>query len=371
MNILFITSTKGWGGGEVWLSQVTRGLHERGHAIHIICRPASEFFRRVYLPEIEITAVPLSSDFHPLAVARLYRYIRSRKIDLVCVNMEREQRLGGLAAVLAGIPLVVSREVDRSIKDSFINKLFYKYLTSALIVNSNATRSTVLSSVPWLAGQDIRVIWKGIDVEQYDEELASIERKIPGSSQGTTIGFVGRLDEQKGIRTLLEAMSYVVRQNPAIRLLMAGEGNLRAVIERYRNEHGLENNIIPLGFQEDIPSFLHGVDFVVMPSNWEGFGYAAVEAMAAGKPVIASRVSSLPEIVTDSRDGILVPPRSPADLSQAILTLSANSRLRSQMGAYARRTVETRFTIEAMLEKTEMCFFDLVFASPAIFSSAR
>jgi glycosyltransferase involved in cell wall biosynthesis len=115
----------------------------------------------------------------------------------------------------------------------------------------------------------------------------------------------------------------------------------------------LDRHAYLAGFRENIPEFLRGIDFLVMPSNWEGFGYAAVEAMAAGKAVIASNVSSLPEIIEDRTTGLLVPPRSPERLADAMVTLVANPRLRNSMGRAGARKVENVFSLPTMVEKVE------------------
>jgi len=280
---------------------------------------------------------------------------------VVCVHTEKELRVAGIASVLAGIPLVVSREVDVPIKDSFINWCFYRDVAGAIVVNSNATRNTLLVSAPWLRTKPIRVIWKGVDAARFRVPAGSPLREEFGISEDDVVaGFVGRLDEQKGIPTLLDAMSIVAGQLTGVKLVFAGEGNLRPMIEQFRIERKLEGQIFLAGFREDVPQFLQGIDFLVMPSNWEGFGYAAVEAMAAGKPVIASQVSSLPEIVEDGRSGVLVPPRSPERLAQAMITLSRSPAMRIELGKAGARRVQRVFTVSTMMDNFEAMFLETI-----------
>ncbi|HUN65274.1 MAG TPA: glycosyltransferase family 4 protein [Bacteroidota bacterium] len=353
MNILFITSAKSWGGGEVWLSQISRGLRSRGHRACIVCRPEAEFLMRA--PDTpDLYPVNLSGDFHPLAILRLYRIIRREAIDLICVNMEKELRLGCVAGYFAGVPVVHSREVDRPIKDTLVNRIFFRHMAAGIIVNSHATKKTLLESAPWLADQRVEVIWKGIDMRPFMTSSGGARKCGPDGE--VVAGFIGRLDAQKGITTLLEAIRLVRAGGARVKFCVAGEGNLRPMIEEFIARYSLQESVDLLGYRDDVPEILSAVDFLLMPSVWEGFGYSAVEAMAAGKPVIASDVSSLREIISDGDDGILVPPLSPEKLADAILLMAGDPGLRKRLGDNARRTVVRKFSFDTMLASTEAVF---------------
>ena len=153
--------------------------------------------------------------------------------------------------------------------------------------------------------------------------------------------------------TLLEAMAILVERTRKAKLILAGDGNMRSKVLEFLRTRNLERHAYLAGFRENIPEFLRDIDFLVMPSNWEGFGYAAVEAMAAGKAVIASHVSSLPEIVEDRRTGILVPPRAPEQLADAMATLVDDPALRSSMGKAGAAKAESVFSLGAMVGNVE------------------
>ena len=361
MNILFIDSSRTWGGGGVWLLQICEGLIALGHQITVICRPDSALTDRIRPTKVTLHTLPMTGDFHPLSIYSIHRIIKSRRMDIVCANMEKELRLAGLAARWAGVPIVVSREVDRPLKDTWINRYFYNRVASGVMVNSFATYNTLLASAPWLGEQRCEIVWKGVDVGRYRGVLPSDVRREFGLQPNDCIaGFVGRLDEQKGIPTLLEAMKIAVPRSPRLRLILAGEGNLRPKIEAFRRSNRLEDRIFLAGFRDDVPAFLRAIDFLVMPSYWEGFGYGAAEAMAAGKPVIGSWASSLPEIVDHRRTGILVAPRSPEDLARAMVELGADPGARQEMGNAGSLRVERMFPLSRMVSKTESFFFRVV-----------
>ena len=354
MNVLFLNSCRTWGGGEVSLTQIVDSLRSRGHNVTVACRPDSALHKRMRMSTIDLVPVRFGGDFDPFTILRLARLMVGRRIDVVCVHTEKELRVGGMASLLAAVPVIVSREVDFPLKDTLLNRLFYGKVASVVIANSYATKNTLLISAPWLDADKIHVVWKGVDARLFRLPASgSLREEFHVGEEDSLIGFVGRLDEQKGLLTLLEAMAILVKQHRNAKLVLAGDGNLRASVQEFLRSRNLDRHAYLAGFRENIPEFLRGIDFLVMPSNWEGFGYAAVEAMAAGKAVIASNVSSLPEIIEDGRTGILVPPRSPERLADAMVTLVDNRRLRNSMGRAGARKVENVFSLPTMVENVE------------------
>jgi glycosyltransferase involved in cell wall biosynthesis len=148
-------------------------------------------------------------------------------------------------------------------------------------------------------------------------------------------------------------LAIAAKRNPRLKLIVAGEGNLSDMINQYRSARGLSRDLFMAGFRSDIPAFMKGIDFLAMPSYWEGFGYTAVEAMAAGKAVVGTWASSLPEIIENGCTGIMVPPRSAEDLAEALLRISLDSKLSESMGKEGFARVSKLFQLNSMIEKTE------------------
>lgn len=184
------------------------------------------------------------------------------------------------------------------------------------------------------------------------------------SSGKNVIGTAAVLEERKGHRFLLEAAALLKEQGLRLTYRFAGEGSERESLQRIAYRLGLRDEVLFLGFVSDIPTFLSSVDIFVLPSLYEGLGIAVLEAMAAGKPVVASRTGGIPELVIDRVTGLLVPPKDPGALARAILHLVSQAGLGRRMGDKGREQVLERFTMEQMAKKNEDYYYELREAPP-------
>ena len=222
------------------------------------------------------------------------------------------------------------------------------------IVNSNATRSTLLGSAKWIDPSKVRVIHNGIDAATIDSAIPA-ELGMPDGALVT--GFIGRLERRKGLIDLMNAWPVVAESIPQAHLVIAGRGPDE---QEARKVAGSAPRVTWLGYRDDSASVIKSLDIAAVPSHWEGFGLVAAEAMAAGIPVVAADASSLPEIVRHERDGLLVPPRNPAALAAAIIRLAGNGPLRRELGKSGRDRVITEFGSERMVDEYEAALEGLV-----------
>jgi len=202
----------------------------------------------------------------------------------------------------------------------------------------------------------IRLVHSGIDPRPF-ETAANARDAHPDRM---VVGMAAVLEERKGHRFLLQAARRLKAQGCQIGYRLAGAGSLRKSLEEKTIQLGLKEDVEFLGFVSDIPGFLSNVDIVVLPSLFEGLGVSVLEAMAAGKPVIASRVGGLPEIVIDAATGFLVEPRDVEGLASAISKLAGDIILIRNMGQKGRERLEKNFTIEQMARKNEDYYYDLL-----------
>jgi glycosyltransferase involved in cell wall biosynthesis len=147
-------------------------------------------------------------------------------------------------------------------------------------------------------------------------------------------------------------MRFLLDEIPSVHLVIVGDGELRSTLERLTAELALTEHVHFVGFRSDVPNLMHAFDIFVLPSLFEGFGLVLLEAMAAAKPIVATRVSAIPEIVLDGKTGLLVPPRDPLALSKALRQLIMNPGLAGDFGGCGRRQLEQQFSVKKMVDDT-------------------
>ena len=218
----------------------------------------------------------------------------------------------------------------------------------------------------WLVGRGVpqdkaRMIHYGIEPEKFSEPRVNL-REQWGLNDNAVVGSIGRLEPRKGHDLLIQAMPELCMRVPSARLLIAGHDpcgygvTLRRLIDRL----GLGEKVRLVGFQTDVVSFLNALDVFAFASSSEGFGQVVIEAMAAGKPVITSKIAPLTEIVADGETGLLVESGSPQSFASAIAQLLIDPMERHRMGACGRERVTKSFTAERMTQETLLLYENLL-----------
>lgn len=361
LNWVFVNSIQMFAGGEIWMLTAMRGLRERGHRVSLICRPETELARRAIEENFPVFTMSFRGDFDPISILKTTRILRKIHPDGILTNMDKELRIAGLAAKLAGVPVVLPRRgSDYPLKNSLAYRFSYTKLAAAALANSESTKRTLLKNAPWLPGKRIRVIYNGIDPKPYlSPPKKNLREEFGISENDFVIGFVGQLDERKGIWDLLEGFRLFVREWKNTTLFLCGVGPLRGEIQEFARKNDLEAKIKLAGFRDDVPEIMKMVDVLALPSLWEGFGIVVIEAMAAAKPVIVSRASNLPEIVSE-QEGILVLPNAPLELAEAFRMLVSQPKLRQKLGRNGRKRVLNFFTQDPMIDALESYFYELL-----------
>jgi len=362
MNILFINTIQMFGGGEGWMLRTLSALQQRGHRVHLLCRPDTLLAQRSQAAGIPTHTIPVKGDIGPITIWRTYHLLKALSIDLILTNMDKELRFAGVAAKWAGgIPLVSRRGIDYPLKDRLHYRLSYNWLATMVVANSNATKESLLRHAPWLKPDRVQVIYNGIDPEPFTTPaVLNLRQELGLGPVSRLIGCVGQLDERKGWHTLMPAFVQTARRHPEAHLVAVGVGPLRDWIEHYAIEQAVADRVHLLGFRDDIAEIMKNIDMLVLPSLWEGFGIVMVEAMAAGKPVIVTNVSSMPEVVLEEETGHIVPVRDPGALAHAIRDLLEHPEKAQALGASGRQRVQDYFTLDHMVTRYEELFTTLL-----------
>lgn len=291
------------------------------------------------------------------AIRELAAYLRRKEIDLLHAHMYRAEVLGARAALEAGTPVLMATVHSSRIR-SPTDIATLAALTPAmdrLIVPSTSIAAKVRAEGRGAA--QFTVIPNGVDLARFDLPVTACalrrEFGIPGGAP--LLGVVARLEPEKGHRYLVDAMPAILRGAPETWLVIVGEGSLDAELRARAAALPPPANerILFTGRREDVAAVTGEIDVAVLPSLREAQGISILEAMARRRPVVASAVGGIPEVLTDGVDGLLVPPADPAALAEACVRLASSAELRRQLGEAGRATVEARFSLDAMVRRIE------------------
>jgi glycosyltransferase involved in cell wall biosynthesis len=367
MNILFFDSIEKetYGGMEKWVRLTAAGMARRGHRVTVAGRPSSEFLRRVAATDENIRLFPLnvSGDFHPVTIARLRRFLSREHIDVMTVNFNKDIRLGGLAARLNGGTRVVWSVGLDITKNSPTHRYLTPKLLDGVIVPSQALKRQI-TRLGYINPDMVQVIPRAREntnsVPPKAQAAAALRKKY-GIPEETVIAVtVGRLVEQKGHVYLIEAAAEIVAAFPKVVFLLLGDGPLRGRLMSRLKELNLTERFIFAGMVDDVDTYLAGADLMIHPSIEEPFGNALLEGMWAGLPIVASRVGGIPEVVVEGETALLVTPRDPHRLAEAVLRLLRSPSQRKALGQTGQQRCRTVFGLEAMLDRIETYLTGLV-----------
>ncbi|CAN5903985.1 glycosyltransferase family 4 protein [soil metagenome] len=353
MKVVISNSRKGWGGGEAIAYMLAQGLRGRGHEVVVFCRAGSALEEHV---RGELPHEPMLSgfDLNPRALWRSWRALRRHRPNVVIVNTFKDARFTGIAARATGIPVIYRQEVDQPYKNRPDYRIYFRWVPVRHVVNSEATCRTLLASVDWVEPGRVVLIPNGIDFARYSE---GAEAELPLPRGALAVGFVGRMEERKGIFDVATAWESVSAEHAKAHLVVVGRGESEAA---FRSHLAGAPRVHWLGFRQDVPAIIRALDVLLVPSHYEGFGLVVVEAMAAGIPVVATRTSNFPELITDGIEGRLVPPHDPPALAGAILELLRDPAQRARMGRAGRERALREFTLERMLDRHEELLAEVV-----------
>ena len=280
---------------------------------------------------------------------------------------------GRLAARLRGVPVVYTKHNQVRIPNEkgvtppppepvrrVLNGLVASALSDRVIaVSEGAARELAESGVK---KSMIVPIPNGIDLAPYKVAWKKRQAESRGASakRGFLVGTVARLHRQKALDVMLEAAKLVLASEPSTRFVIAGTGPMEDQLKAKIRELKLEPYVKMPGFVSDVPAFLAGLDIYVLSSDYEGIALALVEATASGLPVVATSVGGVPEVIVDGFNGLLVPPRQPKALAQAIVRLLVDPDLARRMGDAGRKRAEELFDAKVMAEKTVKVYEEVV-----------
>jgi len=367
-NLLFMSmSGEMFGGGQKSLFLLLERLDRKKYKPFLICPTYGNFIKKVDKLGIETSLLKTGSlknlnIFSFMSTIRkISKFIKQNDIDLIHTDAPRQTFYAGIAAKLAKIPLVWHVRVsDSDIKryDKILSSLAHRVIAVSKAVEKRLEKAAPKSN-------KFVVIYNGINLADYGQQhpKEKLKRELGIDQDNILIGTASQLIPRKGHRVLLEATAKTLDVFPKLSCLIIGDGNktYRQELLNLSQELGIENKIIFTGFREDIPPLINLMDIVVLPSiHPEGLSRLLLEAMASSKPMIASAVGGNLESVEDGTTGLIVNPGDVDSLSQAILELAQNKKLRNQMGDAGRKRAEKLFNIDQNVAQIEAVYEELL-----------
>jgi len=356
------------GGGQITLLSLVKGLDKDKFEVMAASGgggPLVDELGKLGVPHIPIDVRKLSG---PGAAGRIAAVLRGAVIDVLHTHGGVAGLYGRLAAKKAGIPAVVHtlhgihylHYRNPLLKWAFIvlERRLSRFTDAVIFVSqADLRRGMKLRLAP--AGK-ARLIRNGIDpagmIPGFDRAAKKIEL---GSDGRPLIVAVSRLHRQKGLKYLLRAVPLIREGIPAVKVVIAGGGPLASKLASAVRRLRIGESASLLGEREDAREVLAAADVFVLPSLWEGLPYVLVEAAALGKPIVASDIDGVREVVRSGETGVLVPPRDPGSLAAALILLLMDQDLAGKLGERARRDIPSDFALERMVRETEALYLEV------------
>ena len=352
-----------------------KGLDRDRYQADLACAPGGALIDQVR--EADLGFFPINhfrqkiSPFHDLlALWELTRLMGQRKYDIVHTHNSKAGFIGRLAAKISKVSVIIHtihgfafheyekppRRVLFILLERFAARFSDRLITVSEPLKEWGLRLNIGKPNKYVTIHD------GIEIEKFKANINIDEKKKelgikPGEK---VVGVVAKLWEGKGHETILEAAPQVIKEIPDVKFLFVGEGYLRNKLEKQVRKMGLSDRVIFTGFRTDIPEITATFDIALLVSLFEGMGRVLLEAMVLGKPVVATKVGGIVDVVRDGETGILVPPGDADTLAKAVITLLKDRELAQRMGEAGKRRIDERFTAKRMVEKISEVYKKLI-----------
>ena len=354
MNILYVESSCSWGGQEYRTCLEINWLNAHGHQAWLACNPGSQVHSKASELGTRVLTMSLRSRVDPLCSWRLWRFCRRNKINLLKTYSSKDHWLC-LPLYLCGIPLSRARCITDPI-GSKGRAFVFKHGCSQIVADASVIKRQLVEEHR-VDPAKIEVIGSAVDLEKFKPPRAGTKfrREIGVGDNIPLIGNVGMIRPDKGQLVLVEAAHLVLQKRPDARFVIVGQGtgilkrgiNVRNAIDQAR----LADKIIMAGYRWDTPDVYAACDMIVIASlRTEASPIVLREAFASGRPVIATKVGDIPEIIENRQNGLLIQPGDSQALAAAILEFIFDPKLATHCAANGLRYATEHFSFDKMME---------------------
>ncbi len=347
---IHIDTRPDWRGGQNQVLLTVRGLKARGHAVELLALSGGALERRAHDEGFRVHSIPAGSVRWDGSML-LRKLMQERNYDIVHAHDPHALTLAWLAKAHRRCVLIVQRRVANPLSRGPFALARYRAAKRIFAVSKFIAESVTRSGIP---ANQVDVIYEGTklpDPTTVGERTSSRDRFKVAATE-TLLGCVGYLLPEKGQEVLIRAMPAIVKDFPACRLLLAGDGPSRPALEKLTRDLNLARSVIFAGFIERIATVYHALDIFLFPSLAEPLGTSMLAAMSYGLPVVGVASGGVPEIVASEKNGLLVPSSDPAAFVSCVGRLMRDREESARFGAAARATIAEKFTDDLMVENT-------------------
>lgn len=351
-------SSLGWGGQEIRILSESQGLLRRGHRVTLLCPREARIFAEAQAWGVPAVALPIAKK--SLASLRaVAEWFRENRCDVASTHSSTDSWLVALAARSLGRPFAIvrTRHISAPVPRGPLSRWLYGRAAARVVTTGEAIRRQLVR-VNRLDERRIESVPTGVDAARFRPgSRAAARAKLGLAAQATLVGIVATLRSWKGHRYLLEAM----KELPAeIELVVVGDGPQREALGELIARLELRDRVRMAGNQADVLPWLHALDIFALPSYAnEGVPQALAQAMLCALPSVATAAGGIAELAAHEATALVVPPKDPQALAQAILRLAQSEGLRRQLGEAARRHCVENFSYERMLDRMEEIYRDV------------
>jgi glycosyltransferase involved in cell wall biosynthesis len=347
VRVVEILATGTNGGAQEHLFSLMSRLDPEHYEASVVALSGGSAVRKLQRHGFDVTVIDERDD--AAAVRALTAHLSLVRPDVIHTHMYRADVVGTRAAQALResgrrTPYVISTVHSSRVRSNEDRELIRQLTPSMdqLVAVSRSIERKIADE--HRTGAPVRLIYNGVDLQRYDHQAPCTPfgdqfGLEPGSR---IVGVVARLEPEKGHQTLIEAWPHVLREVPDAYLLIVGEGSRRDFLEQWASAHKVGHRVIFTGRRDDIPAVTAALDVAVLPSWREAQGLSILEAMALSRPVVASDVGGIPEMVEDGVTGLLVEPRDPIGVADAVTRLLDDETLRRRLGRRAAETAAAR-----------------------------
>lgn len=352
MRILHTEWSDGLGGQEKRILAEAVGLAERGHSVIIACRAHASIKVEAERLGIDTITVPMRKLYDIQSIFQLAGFLNKNRCDVVNTHSGVDSWIGGTASRIAKVPVLArTRHLNIPLKRNLLN--FVHYLPDVYITCGDNMRSNLISNCGFPADKVVSIP-TGVGSEFFDVKK-NVEAKIKYGllPDSIVITNVGVLRSVKGHEMTLRSVKAVVNVFPNAKYLIVGNGPRKEALMKFTDELGVAEHVIFTGFAEDIPEIYSFSDVAVLSSLSEGLPQSILQSMAAGIPVVATKVGGVPEVVIHEKTGLLVESGDHDGLSKSIIRILQNPDEAEKMRRNAGELILKEHTIDKMIDKLE------------------